>query len=252
MGRYVNPVAWLHSNAEEGTLSNYQASSHRMNIIMGSRLLKVAGLAMALAVAGASFGQSGAKKRMDLKELVIGGGCFWCVEAVLEDLKGVEKVESGYAGGHVFPVTYDEVCTGRTGAAEVVKVFYHADQISSADILKMFFVSHDPTTLNRQGPDSGTQYRSVIFYSTPEEKALAQNVIKDITDEKLYSGKIVTTLEPLENYQRAEEYHQNYYAKYEKASEAERSRMNAGYCAYVVSPKVTKFRQKYASKLKKG
>ncbi len=223
-----------------------------MNIIMGRRILKAVGLGLTLAVAGAGFGQSGDKKQMDLKELVIGGGCFWCVEAVLEDLKGVEKVESGYAGGHIFPVTYEEVCTGRTGAAEVVKVFYHSDQISSADILKMFFVSHDPTTLNRQGPDAGTQYRSVIFYSTPEEKELAQAVIKDITAEKLYANKIVTTLEALTNYQRAEEYHQNYYAKYEKATDAERSRMNAGYCAYVVSPKVTKFRQKYAAKLKKG
>lgn len=223
-----------------------------MNSIMGRRFVKTIGLALTLAVAGASFGQSGVKKRMDLKELVIGGGCFWCVEAVLEDLKGVEKVESGYAGGHVFPVTYEEVCTGRTGAAEVVKVFYHSDQISSADILKMFFVSHDPTTLNRQGPDSGTQYRSVIFYTSNEEKELAQNVIKDITAEKLYANKIVTTLEPLTNYQRAEEYHQNYFAKYEKASEADKAKMNAGYCAYVVSPKVTKFRQKYASKLKKG
>ena len=214
--------------------------------------MRLISLGVALVVTGASLGQTGVKKKMDLKELVIGGGCFWCVEAVLEDLKGVEKVESGYAGGHIFPVTYEEVCTGRTGAAEVVKVFYHSDQISSADILKMFFVSHDPTTLNRQGPDSGTQYRSVIFYSTPEEKALAQEVIKDITAEKLYANKIVTTLEPLENYQRAEEYHQNYFAKYEKATDAERARMNAGYCAYVVSPKVTKFRQKYASKLKKG
>lgn len=223
-----------------------------MNIIMGRRILKVASLGLAMMVATVGFGQNGVKKKMDLKELVIGGGCFWCVEAVLEDLKGVEKVESGYAGGFVSPVTYEQVCTGRTGHAEVVKVFYHSEQISAGDILRMFFVAHDPTTLNRQGPDSGTQYRSVIFFTNDDEKALAQKIIKEVTDEKLYGSKIVTTLEPLTNYQRAEEYHQNYYAKYEKASDAERSRMNSGYCAYVVSPKVAKFRAKYAAKLKKG
>ncbi len=210
-------------------------------------------LAAATLVAFTAMGQTVIKKKtMELKELVVGGGCFWCTEAVLESLKGVEKVESGYAGGAMFPVTYEQVCTGRTGHAEVVKVFYHPDQISAADILRMFFVSHDPTTLNRQGPDSGTQYRSVIFYSTPEEKSLGEKIIKEIADEKLYPGKIVTTLEPLKNYVRAEEYHQNYFAKYEKASDAERAKMNAGYCAYVVSPKVAKFRQKYASKLKRS
>jgi peptide-methionine (S)-S-oxide reductase len=182
--------------------------------------------------------------------LVVGGGCFWCVESLLEDLKGVYAVESGYAGGAKSGVSYEEVCSGTTGHAESVKVFFDSKVISRADLLRIFFVAHDPTTLNRQGPDSGTQYRSVVFYSNDEEKALAKKIISEVS--KLYKNPIVTTVEPLKNYTRAEEYHQNYFAKYEKATPEQRAQMNAGYCAAIIEPKVRHFREKYIQKLKKG
>lgn len=182
--------------------------------------------------------------------LVVGGGCFWCVEVILEELKGVYAVESGYAGGRSANVTYDQVLTGQTGHAEVVKVFFDPKVISAEDILHVFMVTHDPTTLNRQGPDSGTQYRSVIFYTNQDEKSLAEKIKAEM--KSVYKDPIVTTIEPLKNYARAEEYHQNYFAKYEKATPAERSRMNAGYCAAIIEPKVRKFREKYINKLKKN
>jgi len=186
------------------------------------------------------------------KTLIIGGGCFWCVEAIIEDLKGVHFVESGYAGGKTKNPTYGDVTSGRTGHAEVVRVVYDPNVISSRDLLRVFFVTHDPTTLNRQGPDVGTQYRSVVFYKTDEEKKVAQEIIKQITDEGIYKNPIVTTLEPLTEYYPAEAYHQDYFVKFEKATEAERANMNAGYCAAVIEPKVRKFREKYVNKLKKG
>jgi peptide-methionine (S)-S-oxide reductase len=191
------------------------------------------------------------KKKMETKDLIVGSGCFWCTEAIFEDLQGVVNVESGYAGGQIFPVTYEQVCSGRTGHAEVIRITFNPKEVSEADLLRLFFVTHDPTTLNRQGPDSGTQYRSAIFYKSDEDKALASKILKEVSDAKIYSGKIVTTLEPLTNYQAAEEYHQNYFEKYEKASPAKRATMNAGYCNAIVAPKVAKFRQKYAAKLKK-
>lgn len=178
-------------------------------------------------------------------KLVVGGGCFWCVEAVLEDLKGVYAVESGYAGGPP-NASYSNIGRG----AEVVKVSFDPKKVSMEDLLRAFFVSHDPTTLNRQGPDTGTQYRSVIFYSSESEKARARQIIGEIA--KIYSSPIVTTLEPLKNYVRAEEYHQNYYQKFEKATPEQRASMNAGYCTAIIEPKVRKFREKYFEKLKKG
>ncbi len=184
------------------------------------------------------------------KSLVVGGGCFWCVEAILEDLKGVYAVESGYAGGRSLNPTYDQVLTGMTGHAEVVKVFFDPKVISADDILHVFMVTHDPTTLNRQGPDEGTQYRSVIFYTNPEEKALAEKIKTEM--KSVYKAPIVTTIEALKNYTRAEEYHQNYFVKYEKATPAQRSRMNAGYCSAIIEPKVRKFREKYIDRLKKN
>ncbi|MBS1724781.1 MAG: peptide-methionine (S)-S-oxide reductase MsrA [Armatimonadetes bacterium] len=185
------------------------------------------------------------------KSLVLGGGCFWCVEAVFEALKGVDSVESGYAGGHTVNPTYRDVCSGETGHAEVVKVTYDPKVVSESDLLHIFFTTHDPTTMNRQGPDSGTQYRSVIFYADDAEKALAQSVIEEVTKEKIWSNPIVTTLEPLTAFYKAEDYHQDYFEKYEKASPAERMSMNAGYCSAIIDPKVRKFRAKYADKLKK-
>lgn len=182
--------------------------------------------------------------------LVVGGGCFWCVEAVFRDLRGVESVENGYTGGSIVNPTYEQVCSGRTGHAEVVKVTFDNEQISAGDLLRLFFTAHDPTTLNRQGGDVGTQYRSSIFYRNEEEKALAQSIIDEVTKEGIWPDPIVTTLEPLGDYYRAEDYHQDYYARYESAGIIERMGMNAGYCNNVVAPKVKKFRAIYADLLK--
>jgi peptide-methionine (S)-S-oxide reductase len=185
------------------------------------------------------------------QELVVAGGCFWCVESLLEDLKGVYFVESGYAGGDMPGVTYEQVCSGATGHAEVVKVVFDPKKVSAEDLLRMFFVAHDPTTLNRQGPDVGTQYRSAIFYSTEEERERAEKIRDEIEAKKIWKNKIVTTIEPLINYTRAEEYHQNYFAKFERATPAQKMTMNAGYCSAIIAPKVIKFRKQYAEKLKK-
>lgn len=189
--------------------------------------------------------------KAETQTVVVAGGCFWCLEVIFEELKGVDKVESGYAGGARPNPTYEQVCTGTTGHAEVIKITFKPSVISKRDLLRIFFTIHDPTTLNRQGPDSGTQYRSAIFFTDAAEKQLALDVIDEITKEKIWPNKIVTTVEPLLNYTRAEEYHQDYYAKYEKASEAERMKMNAGYCAAIIEPKVQKFREKFA-KYRKG
>lgn len=184
-------------------------------------------------------------------KLVVAGGCFWCVESQMERLKGVYFVESGYAGGAQPGVSYEEVCTGQTGHAEAVKIVFDPKVITEDDLLRIFFVAHDPTQLNRQGPDSGTQYRSAIFYSNEVEKALAEKIRKEIADRKLYDRPIVTTIEPLKNWTRAEEYHQNYFEKFEKATPAQKMMMNAGYCSAVVAPKVVKFRKEFADRLKK-
>ncbi|MBX3117560.1 MAG: peptide-methionine (S)-S-oxide reductase MsrA [Fimbriimonadaceae bacterium] len=187
----------------------------------------------------------------DAKEIVLGGGCFWCIETLFEELEGVYTVESGYAGGKSAQATYADVSSGTSGHAETIKIFYNPKVITAHDLLTVFMTVHDPTTLNRQGPDSGPQYRSVIFYSNDEEKKLGQQVIDEIAKEKIWPNKIVTVLEPLKNYIRAEEYHQDYFNKYENASDEERARMNGGYCRAIIEPKVKKFRAKFASKLKK-
>ena len=185
------------------------------------------------------------------ESIVVAGGCFWCIEALFDDLKGVYFAESGYAGGSTPHPTYEEVCSGRTGHAEAVKIVFNPKEVKAGDLLRYFFALHDPTTLNSQGPDHGTQYRSAIFYSNDADRELAEKIRKEISDAKIWDRPIVTTIEPLKNYSRAEEYHQDYFVKYEKASPAEKMRMNAGYCAAIIEPKVRKFRQKYADKLKK-
>ncbi len=184
------------------------------------------------------------------KSIVVGGGCFWCLEGMYEQLKGVSSVESGYAGGSRAGVTYEQVCSGVTGHAEVVKITFDPKVISEGDLLRIFFTTHDPTTLNRQGPDEGEQYRSVIFYETPEEKALAEKVKAEIEHEKIWKDQIVTTIEPLKNYTKAEDYHQNYFEKFENASAVQQMGMNSGYCRVVIEPKVKKFREKFAKLLK--
>ncbi|KQZ31807.1 peptide-methionine (S)-S-oxide reductase MsrA [Duganella sp. Root1480D1] len=169
---------------------------------------------------------------------ILGGGCFWCTEAVYLEAKGVTKVESGYMGGAQPNPTYEQVCTGETGHAEVVRLEFDPSQISYRDLLVIFFTIHDPTTLNRQGNDVGTQYRSVIFYENPEQEATARQVIAEMAH--VWDAPIVTELAPAAPFYKAEDYHQNYFAQHPLQ----------GYCAFVVAPKVAKFRKMYADKLK--
>lgn len=168
----------------------------------------------------------------------LGGGCFWCLEAVYQELQGVQHVESGYAGGHTPQPTYEQVCNGDTGYAEVVQITFDPAVVSYREILEIFFTIHDPTTLNRQGNDSGTQYRSVIYFHTPEQQEVAKQVIAEMAN--VWDAPIVTELSPAANYFKAEDYHQNYF----------RQNPLQGYCAFVVAPKVTKFRKMFTSKIK--
>jgi peptide-methionine (S)-S-oxide reductase len=177
-----------------------------------------------------------------LETATLAGGCFWCLEAVFDELKGVEEVRSGYAGGAVKNPTYEDVCTGRTGHAEVVQVRFDPSVISYRDLLEIFFVIHDPTTLNRQGADRGTQYRSAIFYHSPEQKAEAEKVIAELTATKVWDDPIVTQVLPLETCYPAEEYHRDYY----------RRNPNQGYCQIVIAPKVAKARKHFFDRLKKS
>lgn len=172
--------------------------------------------------------------------VTIGGGCFWCTEAAYDQLRGVTDVVSGYSGGHAPNPSYEQVCTGKTGHAEVVQVTFD-ESITLRDILEVFFTIHDPTTLNRQGGDAGTQYRSVIFYRSPEQKAVAEDVIAALTAQKLWPAPIVTQLAPFEAFYAAEDYHQEYFALNPEKS----------YCQVVIAPKVAKFRKHYLDKLKK-
>jgi peptide-methionine (S)-S-oxide reductase len=170
----------------------------------------------------------------------LAGGCFWCLEATFLDLNGVEKVESGYAGGHVGNPTYKAVCGGGTGHAEVVQVTFDPAAISYTDLLGAFFAVHDPTTLNRQGADIGTQYRSAIFHHDAAQKAAAEAMIADLTARGIWDGKIVTQVAPLERFHPAEDYHQDYFAR----------NPNQPYCQAVVAPKVAKFRKQFLGRLK--
>jgi len=171
----------------------------------------------------------------------LAGGCFWCLEAVYNDLRGVEKVVSGYSGGRAPNPTYEEVCTGKTGHAEVIQITFDPQVISFKELLEVFFTIHDPTTLNRQGADVGTQYRSAVFYHSPEQKEVADKVIADITAAKIWKDSIVTEVTKLDAFYPAEEYHQRYYER----------NPNQGYCRMVIEPKVIKFRKQFMSKLKK-
>lgn len=176
-----------------------------------------------------------------LEQATLGGGCFWCLEAVFLDLKGVLRVQSGYTGGHVAQPTYEQVCGGQTGHAEVVQVDFDPAELSYADLLKVFFAIHDPTTLNRQGADVGTQYRSAIFTHGPEQEETAKAVIAELEAERLFDAPIVTQVEPLEVFYPAEEYHQDYFAR----------NPYQPYCLAVVAPKVSKFRKQFIDRLKR-
>lgn len=172
--------------------------------------------------------------------VTLGGGCFWCLDAVYKDLRGVDSAVSGYMGGRNANPTYREVCGGDTGHAEVVRVTFDPNEITFREILEVFFTIHDPTTLNRQGADVGTQYRSAIFYHTPEQKQTAEEVVAEFNREQVYSAPIVTELAPVAEFYEAEDYHQNYF---------EQNPVQP-YCQAVVAPKVAKFRQKFAGRLR--
>jgi peptide-methionine (S)-S-oxide reductase len=170
----------------------------------------------------------------------LGGGCFWCLEAVFQELNGVKRVVSGYAGGQVANPTYEQVCSGRTGHAEVVQVTFDAVQLSFRDVLQVFFGIHDPTTLNRQGADVGTQYRSAIFYNSPEQESVARSVIEEIDKAGIWDAPVVTEVVPLTEFFPAEQYHQDYF----------RRNPGQGYCRVVIAPKVAKFRKEHLARLK--
>ncbi len=171
----------------------------------------------------------------------LAGGCFWCLEAVYDDLRGVESVESGYMGGKTANPTYGDVCSGETGHAEVVQLTFDPGLVSFKEILEVFFVIHDPTTPDRQGNDVGTQYRSAIFYHSPEQKAAAQQVIANLGAAKIYDDPIITEVAPASTFYVAEDHHQEYF----------RRNPNQSYCAFVVRPKVAKFRKHFIERLKK-
>jgi peptide-methionine (S)-S-oxide reductase len=171
----------------------------------------------------------------------LAGGCFWCLEAVYNQLRGVLKVDSGYAGGHIPNPTYQQVCTGGTGHAEVVQITFDPAEITFRDLLEVFFTIHDPTTLNRQGADVGTQYRSAIFYHTDAQREDAEKIIAEMNAEKVWDAPIVTEVKPLKDFYSAEAYHQEYY----------QNNPSQPYCQVVIAPKVAKFRQKYFEKLRR-
>jgi len=172
--------------------------------------------------------------------ITLGGGCFWCTEAVFEELKGVDRVEAGYSGGTVPNPTYEQVSTGETGHAETSQITFDPKQISLHDLLEVFFTVHDPTTLDRQGNDEGTQYRSVIFYRDERQKAVAQQVIREIAAKKIWRDKIVTEVVPFRAFYKAEDYHQEYFQRNGEQP----------YCQFVIAPKVAKFRRHFLSRLK--
>ena len=170
----------------------------------------------------------------------LAGGCFWCLEAVYDDLQGVLSVESGYMGGDAAQPTYEDVCRGDTGHAEVVRIAFDPERLSYRDLLEVFFSIHDPTTLNRQGADAGTQYRSAIFYHSPEQKRIAEEVIAELERDRVYPDPIVTELAPAGEFHMAESYHQEYFAR----------NPGQGYCMFVVAPKLSKFRKKFGPRTK--
>ena len=201
-----------------------------------------------LCLLGMAAQSNGAQKTMKTtntgvaqEEITFGGGCFWCTEAIFEEVRGVQKVESGYAGGSVINPTYEDVCSGRTGHAEVVQIVFNPEIISLEKILQIFFATHDPTTPNRQGADIGTQYRSVIFYRNIQQKETVDKVIGQLKKLKAYKQPIVTQVVPLQSFYRAEDYHQDYFQRNPEQS----------YCRIIINPKLEKFRKVFRDNLKK-
>jgi peptide-methionine (S)-S-oxide reductase len=177
---------------------------------------------------------------MNLQKITFGNGCFWCTEAIFESVKGVKSVASGYMGGHIKNPSYKDVCTGSTGHAEVIQLIYDADEVSFDELLLIFFKTHNPTTLNRQGADVGTQYRSAIFYENDVQKQLSEEMIKRLTDENVYDQPIVTEITPASEFYKAEDYHQNYFA----------NNPQNPYCSAVIQPKLYKFAKEFTEKIK--
>ncbi len=194
---------------------------------------------------GAAAAQTNGKIKMNKQNryevITFGAGCFWCTEAIFQRLKGVVKVESGYSGGNVPNPTYEEVCTGKTGHAEVVQIMFDPAVISFTQLLELFFKTHDPTTLNRQGADVGTQYRSVIFYHNEEQKKIAALVKKELDSAKIWRDPIVTEIRPFKKYYKAEDYHQNYY----------NNNSTQPYCSFIIGPKLEKLKKIFTDKIKK-
>jgi peptide-methionine (S)-S-oxide reductase len=180
------------------------------------------------------------KNPCNMEVATLGGGCFWCTESIFSELKGVKKVEPGYAGGVLPNPTYEEVCTGTTGHAEVVQIIFDPNIISFKELLEIFFSTHDPTTLNRQGADVGTQYRSIIFYHNNKQKLVAERIIKEINETKIWKNPVVTQIEPYKAFYKAEEYHKSYFKKNPKQA----------YCRIIIKPKIDKFKKAYGEKIK--
>ena len=180
-------------------------------------------------------------QRDNTEVATLAGGCFWCIEAAFDEIRGVIKVESGYSGGTTTSPTYEQVCSGTTGHAEAVQVTFEPNVVSFQDILHIFFTVHDPTTPNRQGADMGSQYRSVIFYHNEKQKEIAEQVIRELEDQKVWDNPIVTQVVPFKKFYKAENYHNQYFSR----------NPNAGYCRVVIAPKIAKLREKYREKMKK-
>ena len=202
-------------------------------------LILIGCISLALYHVACSTGINQTNKIM-LDTATFGGGCFWCTEAVYNELKGIKSVESGYAGGHILKPTYKEICTGTTGHAEVIQIVYDPSLISFIQLLEVFFYTHDPTTLNRQGNDVGTQYRSVVFYHNEKQKEEAQKYISLLNTEHAYAKPVVTQVSEYKNYSAAENYHQNYYSL----------NKTQPYCQAIIKPKLEKFRSHFEGKLK--
>ncbi|WP_411275020.1 peptide-methionine (S)-S-oxide reductase MsrA [Daejeonella sp.] len=175
-----------------------------------------------------------------MEQATFGGGCFWCTEAVFQNLRGVTKVVSGYMGGQTENPTYKEICNGHTGHVEIIQIEFNEEEISFEDLLLIFFKTHDPTTLNRQGNDAGTQYRSAIFYETAEQKVAAESMIDKLEKEMVFDRPIVTEITPISKFYSAEDYHQNYF----------NNNPDQGYCAYVIQPKLAKFTREFGNRIK--
>ncbi len=214
-----------------------------VKIVLGWRVSLIAAMAALAALAVAAGGEPGIaewKEKPKMETATLGAGCFWCVEAVFEELKGVKSVEPGYSGGHKEDPTYEEVCTGKTGHAEVARIVFDPGVLSFKDVLEVFWKTHDPTTLNRQGADVGTQYRSVIFYHDDNQKKTAEEMKRRLDESGAFKKPIVTAIEPFVKFYPAENYHRDYF----------KNNPNAAYCRAVIAPKLDKFRKAFKESLK--